>query len=721
MTKALLTNLNTVWGVIINPQSSNTYRHILSFKDEVTKKTFINNNLTGGKDFEVELDKQPEIGLTQVTAVTSVFSVNLKNYPNETFDSLLNKDFAIIKEEGVIKYYTLQGTRKGQTIEYQAELDIFFTYDIRTMFTGQTQIKQAMIDRYSLSGGKLKYAFIKDDGTVDYTYPIFNNEEFDSISPDSLVQKEDTMYIGYDYTPHMVNFISGELSDSIKRKANDFLNKLVWNTMAVSNPDQPKYDDFNGNKMPYYIITWPNHPDDGYSKVPDISIEFYKNKYPDSDIANKTTISTKTQTIYKLLKMPKVLKSSRQMSLINPLIENHILYMAGNVPHGKVIVHHGSGDISHLEIILENMETTYNGTKVFGRGGVRVASVEVETSKNEQYLTISRHGRTMSEDFDDIDKTGFRILNNPDYDPLSIPITKDELIINDKIWNPEMEVKAKFAPYQLLQIKGVTNNTFNYEPQYMISKYQLQWDLINSYELSLSKVLIYSRNYKKIYKKPSTVENRFFVDVGAYNMPTTSTEYDEFNARHKEQFSSGMLSKGLKTGLGAAGLIAGALTGGLGAMPFLAASSSFAVNSAMEIKGQLAQKEDLKNAPAHVNNASTSWMFDSYIKDYRYKLTLYGLEPNEDLLIKQHFYKYGYNLKDRIDDINKYLDNRYRFNYIQVKGSFENIKLQASGEIKQIINDTLESGVTIWHVRDINTFKGIKEYRYANPEMVLYA
>lgn len=722
MTKALLTNLNTVWGVIINPQSSNTYRHILSFKDETTKKAFINRELFGGKDYEQELDKQPEIGFTQVTAVTAVFSVNKKDYPNESYDSLLNKDFAIIKEEGKTKFYTLQGTRKGQTVEYQADLDIFFTYDIRKMFTGQTQIKQAMLDRYKYENFKLKYAFMKDNDTVDYTHPIFNNEEFDNISPDSLVQKGDTMYLGYDYKPHMQSFISNDvLSDDIKRKANDFLNKLVWNTMAIGNTDQPKGDDFNGNKVPYYVITWANHPDNGYSKVPEISVDFYKETYPTNDNTLKISASTENQTIYKLLKTPNVLKSTRQMSLVNPLIENHLFYIDNGTPKGKVIVHHGAGDISKIELVVEHMKTNYNKTEVFGRGGVRIATVNVGGDLNEHYLTISRHGRMWADDLGDILYSGYRIVDKPDYNPLELKLTKKDLIDPIAYWNPETEVKAKFAPYQMLQIKGVTNNTFNYEPQYLISKYQLQWDLLNSYELSLSKVLIYSRNYKNIYKKPSSVENRFFIDVGAYNMPTTSTELDEFNARHKEQYSSGMLSKGLKAGLGAAGLMAGVLTGGIGAMPFLAMSSSLAVNSAMEIKGQMAQKEDLKNAPPHVNNASTSWMFDSYIKDYRYKVTLYGLEPNEDLLIKQHFYKYGYNLKDRVDDINKYLDSRERFNYIQAKGVFENIYLQASGEIKQIINDTLESGLTIWHVRDAYAFKGVKNYRYPNPERSLYA
>lgn len=715
--KIIVGNQNTKWGVIIKPSSSNIYRHILSFDTQALKDEFINDYIFPNKDYKKLLNDSIDRADAYDDSMHISFRVDRKSeYPNETIESMLNKDIcATMDVDGNIKFWAITGAKhKGsEVIEYTAEVDIFFTYDIKKMFGGQTMIKQAMIDRYKISPhdqNVLQYSFYNpspEDGrynVVDYTSQLFNNEEFDNIKPDALVQKEKTQLIGYDFKSHIIS----NVPDETKERVSNLLNNLVWNTMAVANSDEPKFNHFGNSKVPYYTVLWADEP------IGEGVIEVVISKYdgPKGNYKNKLSVSTKNPDIFKLLKVPTALKSSRQMSIVSPLVQHGMLGMsADGLKGGEIVVttHADNIIIDKIEINLYSADNSQ----------IDIANINVSSDKdnpdNMQILVVKEHGGHFNENIWN-QKHGFSLYQNNFYKPMGDPPLLAYLK-DISPWEPESEVKAKFAPYRQLELKGISNNTFYYEPQYLSAK-PLRWNIFNSYELSMSQVAIQSLNYKDIYEFPTTKENKYFLDQAGYNMPTTSTDYDEFNARHKEQFSSGLFSSGLKAGIG--GLIAAGSAAASGGLTAIAGGASLAFSSGMEIKQQLAQKEDMKNAPAHVNNASTTFMFDKFLKDPHYKLTMYGLPPVEELLIQQHFFKYGYNLKNRIVDINKYLNTRYRFNYIEAPETYENIKLQVSAEVKQIIDGSIAEGLTIWHYRRKDKFKGIKEYTFNNPEMSIY-
>lgn len=717
--KIIVGNQNTKWGVIIKPSSSNIYRHILSFDTQALKDEFINEYIFPNEDYKKLLNDSIDRADANEDSMHINFRIDRKSeYPNETIESMLNKDIcATMDVDGNIKFWAITGAKhKGsEIIEYTAEVDIFFTYDIRSMFSGQTMIKQGMLDRYKLDPldkNVLQYSFYNknpDDAgrytKIDYASPLFNNEEFDNIKPDALVQKEKTQIIGYDFIPH----ITGNAPAEIKQRVSDLLNNLVWNTMSIANSDEPKYNHFGNSKVPYYTIMWPDEPlgDDNA----DIVISTYDG--PKGNYTHKYSVSSKEPNIFKLLKAPTALKSSRQMSIVNPFVSHGMFSITGGKPKGEIVVTYedATSIISKIEINI------YNNTadSQISIGNIDLIAGTDKADEKMKILVVKEHGSQINLNESD-EVRGFSLYNNKFYKPMGDPPAKGYL--KDILWwDPKSEVKAKFAPYRQFEIKGISNNTFYYEPQYLDPK-PLKWNLFNSFELSMSQVAIQSLNYKNIYEFPTTKENKFFLDQAGYNMPTASNDWDEFNARHKEQFSSGLFSSGLKAGIG--GLMAAGSAAATGGLTAIAAGASLAFSSGMEIKQQLAQKEDMKNAPAHVNNASTTFMFDKFLKEPHYKLTLYGLPPVEELLIQQHFFKYGYNLKNRIDNINEYLDTRYRFNYIEAPETYENIRLQVSAEVKQIIDGSLAAGLTIWHYRNKNKFMGIKDYLFNNPETSIY-
>jgi hypothetical protein len=88
-----------------------------------------------------------------VDSIKATFRVDIDDYPNETIYSLLNKDFAIVKDNGLFYYYSLNGSVKNnKIIEYEAELDIFFQYDIKTIFNNtKAEVEQAHYDRYFIN------------------------------------------------------------------------------------------------------------------------------------------------------------------------------------------------------------------------------------------------------------------------------------------------------------------------------------------------------------------------------------------------------------------------------------------------------------------------------------------------------------------------------------------------------------------------------------------
>ncbi len=729
MTKALISNLNTIWGVIAKPQSSNVYRHILSFDTPALKDEFINSKIFpnddgSAGDYKALLDSQPEISFTQVSSMESVVTINPNEYPNETDDSLFNKDFMIISENGVIKFYAITNAeRLGTQIVYSCELDIFFTYDIKDMFNNnQARISRAMLDRYDINNDVVEPIYIKDK---THSSIIYNTEPIDQNIKDNLIPLEQYTL---DKTELYNEIIDPAMSDDDKAKLLEILEESVSPVVAsrlskngaisitgdetgtnYSSKNEESYNQpfslvstFSFKNIRVYVQdeknedfrpfnTSPNDPNNNQRRLGSIR------RFSPEELEDASTIKTSYS-----------LTSRNILALILKSIKDLISESAS----WKYLDFFGISKIPNSDAYALNVNYRFFHNES-GRGGL----IPIFSVVPRFRLSKSKY-------------SGNGALNDPEtflinvedvsQDMVESKVIVDEVFkttnigdinINNKHDNHKYEVKSLSAPYNVYKIKSSSKNIFDVLPQYLTSnkidiKYNFgflteqwtQWAIIKDYY-----------NNKYLGELPASLDY-MFEDVNNYSLATDINAWEEFIATNKAQQSASFMNKGISAGLGAIGAIA---TGGVSAI----ALGSIALKSANDINQQMSQRKDIQNTPDKLVNSGSILLQDIQIKSIKPKLYKYGLNDIDKTLINEFFYKYGYNFNSKLQSIPNLLKTRYYFNYVEVLECFENIKMQLSAEIKQIINDTMESGVTIWHIRDLATFKGIKNYEYENAEM----
>lgn len=685
MTKVLLSNINSVWGVIVNPQSSNTYRHILSFKDEDTKKQFISNELFNGENFEDKIKNQHEIGFVHLTASTAEFSVSPKDYQNETIDSLLNKDFAIVLEEGEYKYYTLQGVRKGQTIYYTAELDIFFTYDITTMFNDkQTRIKRAMSDRYKHDqNGKIVPVTLETDINPDYDNPIFSPENFDDKVNNAIVPVESPKPLKIDLTNKVKDENDTVITDNtLLDKISNYLNTSQFTIVNIGK----QFSRIGSHKLPYGIFVAPssNAPVDSNFKV---DYEFVTpNGRPEKWSSFQQSF----------LEDPNIVPNTYTVSWKN-ILTDYISQTDGSTKYVE-LTYNSNTDKIKMIIHTTDLNQSNERNLLFNKGWiVRADGILHLTSVNsfiEEENIISNNQLKLQ-----------HIFNN-------------STILLNPIAKRKNDLKLSFSPYSEIQLKTSGQYNFKFEPQYIKTK-ELKVKTKFGFQSEINSHTITFEDYKNIFTANYNSENNIFMEHTNYSLPTDINAWAQYINNNKSSQNAGWVNTGVKAGLGILGVLASPFTGGASLGITALAGVSLATQAGTEINSKLAQIEDKKREPDQIVKSASTFFIDDIEKGFFPKTTQYELSPIIKSEINDYFHMYGYNFNNRIFNINDYIKNRYRFNYIEANETFENIKLQASAEIKQLINDSLADGVTIWHVRDLNTFKGIKAYDYENFEISL--
>lgn len=122
-----------------------------------------------------------------------------------------------------------------------------------------------------------------------------------------------------------------------------------------------------------------------------------------------------------------------------------------------------------------------------------------------------------------------------------------------------------------------------------------------------------------------------------------------------------------------------------------------------------------KNSTSKINGD----LFTSYLKGekgFSWKLNKYSLNNLEKKYLFDYFYQYGYKL-NQIENIQKYLNSRFWFNFLKIDKIFSLIDNGLSKQIKLKINEDFENGITFWHYRIKENWKGIKNYDFENLEM----
>ncbi len=680
MTKILLPPKNTVWGVIVNPNSSNTYRHCLSFDNEAGKDLFINTQLFNGGDYKQLMQQQPNIAFVRNSATNGEFKVNIEDYPNETFTSLLNKDFVILWEDGVYSFYTVVGERDGTSgnIIFTCELDIFFTYDITKMFNNQkTRIETAHIDRFALDDKKNVLPILNN-----YTSPIYSKEEFDDIAPEDYHPSSKNITCKLDYSEHMINVAERE-------QINEIFNNGNWSILYHNTKEQKLTPiKTKSGTLPYSVSIGLV-----YESIESFHTEI--NFYLTDDARDPDDVRNNTTRIV-IQHNPEIIEDGN--TIHNGYTTTGVNPFANYKDQFRDDYTLRMGNFGELNVYINRSLLIANDSKGINLVKLTNDRYVINTLTSPSSLSKDKYKYTYMDDIEIF----------PNFNFINFPYTKHD--------NYKQELKSYFYPYRKFKFSFGSKNYFDIKPQYLKDTIEVSYNYAFMSETHYTYATF--RNYQLLYDYNNNgvidlTENKHFIDINNYSLPTDINAWNEFNIRNKSQQTTAFATKGIGVGLGLIGAAKSAVSGNTSG---ITAGISASAGSAFSIANQIAMRSDIKNTPNKLVPSSSSLVIDSNTKNMNPSTTEYLIHPNDLTSIRQHFYKYGYAFHNRLYNINDLLKTRFWFNYIKAPETFENIHLQVSSEIKQIINDTIADGITIWHWRDGQVFQGIKNYDYINTE-----
>lgn len=201
-------------------------------------------------------------------------------------------------------------------------------------------------------------------------------------------------------------------------------------------------------------------------------------------------------------------------------------------------------------------------------------------------------------------------------------------------------------------------------------------------------------------------------------LPLITDAWLQYLSQHKNSMITGLRTTLIQGGAGAfmglVGGIAGLATGGVGSLIGLLAGGGTIINTASNIASQLAQIKDLKETPDEIKQTSLDLILTAGIDKLFYKFDVYTIDEKFKNKIFNYFFHYGY----KCNDFKKpNVRSRYYFNYIKTIGA--NIKTNIDADFKAELMRIYDTGITIWHYRTADTFKGVNNYDYENVEMNL--
>lgn len=197
------------------------------------------------------------------------------------------------------------------------------------------------------------------------------------------------------------------------------------------------------------------------------------------------------------------------------------------------------------------------------------------------------------------------------------------------------------------------------------------------------------------------------IDTTIVDLPLLSDAYLDYMSQNKASATTGLAIAGAQV-LG--GIALGAVTGGIG----LAVAGGQVLSFAGQIANHLTKLEDLKKTPDTTRNIGNNGLFTIGTHTQGVYLKIYSILDEFKDIIYNYFYHYGY----KSNSFKKpNIKSRYYFNYIKMVGT--NIKTNIDAEYKNELVTIYNNGITIWHYRNKDTFKGVNNYAYENVEMSL--
>lgn len=261
-----------------------------------------------------------------------------------------------------------------------------------------------------------------------------------------------------------------------------------------------------------------------------------------------------------------------------------------------------------------------------------------------------------------------------------------------------LETKLKTSPFSFLrlncygELKDFKNEDF--EENITFSMY---------YSLGVGgSTMIVPNNYNNI---------KSFFDAFKLNSKLEITlrtdKWQEYVLNNKASINGGLAVGAIQT-IGSIGL--GLATGGMG----LAVAGSQALNFGGQIANEMSRRQDIKNQPDNVRANINDTEIINATTGLFIKFENIEIKENFKQKAYKYFQHYGYKANEFKKPDTR---SRFYFNYIKTIGA--NIETNIDAEHKTQLANIFDKGVTIWHYRGSDSFKGVNNYDYENAEMAL--
>lgn len=329
-------------------------------------------------------------------------------------------------------------------------------------------------------------------------------------------------------------------------------------------------------------------------------------------------------------------------------------------------------------------------TKVTFTGNGRISTIKASETGGIDYNLINISQEDLLIDLDDDSRREINTIN----------LNFDFEVDKNNLKDIKNETKLLVTPYHFYKLTNNNGNeldiniagleNYNQIPIYFIPNLTPQ-----------SKELYYIKNYY------NDKNGQFYnlVDNSVNEMPLASDKWVEYLSQNKASATAGV----------AVNLGASALTTAIGAMtanPLAIAGGVLSLGQS--IANTLIKQEDIKKSPDSARKLGNNATFN--LARQLPSLQFEEIEIGESYKksIFNYFYHYGY----KVNDFKKPdYRSRYYFNYLKTIGV--NIKSNIDSIYVNELKSMFNNGVTIWHYRDSNTWKGTNNFDYENAEMNL--
>ncbi len=759
MTKILLPDLNSTWGVRVRPQATNVYQYAYSFDNLTDKIEFVEEVLLNGKKLQNELDKQLNKSFTRTNPLKAEFRIDKSKYPGKTDEFFLGKDICIVQKDGELFFYAILEIEKLNNNEflYIVELDIFFTYGEKNFFNNtEAMVKKAHDNRWKLS---LIYETIIPD--IDIAKPIANSEGFTGMGT-QVIDKQDLELINIE---RAIENTDDDEIESCKR----LIKQLQWKVCFLSKTapavsGETASTTLSGSNYFVYAIPF-------IQREKDLKISGEQGGSPFGGIHDPrngavfypTKLSIKQENIAVDLHY-----ASIKVDGLNEF-SSYIVQSTTTLYPGMPFTWY------------DNLTSFYNGLgpKVFSFKYIKA------TDDVDEYLQVSASSNPANTGeqnswygpfinfvpFDYTDETGLK------------PVKKSVLLPNIVSWGVSAfttftdaigsysqtkfnilgsfkppksqydeksintEVKLLTAPYTTFTL-ATAHTSYDYNFLFLFEKnVNVFSNFTTIYFQQIYNMKIKSRSISYVPKIVPQIDNDFSGPDNYYSAGVIRTKnfndstpiylpsYTKAQTNYLIANSNQLQVKKQKSGFEAlAGVVAGGIalalapeTGGLSLVAaggLLLGAGGAMANSHFTKQSINAQIKDEGNIPNEITPTEIdidiltkmgNWLPTLYVK------TLFEIDK---ISIENSFYKFGYTWNKLSKLNNELLKSRYWFNYVELEGCFENISLQVSNEVKNIINESFSYGITLYHVRRNKKdnkldYLSVKDFSKENMEMSL--